>query len=100
MWVKLCPRDGVPEGSPRAFEIEPNKWIGVFRVQGTFYAINDECPHQGWPLSQGRVENKVVTCSGHGWSFDLETGKIVGVGDLKIITYPLKIMDENIWVDL
>jgi nitrite reductase/ring-hydroxylating ferredoxin subunit len=46
----------------------------VFRHDSTAYAIDDRCPHMGFPLHQGTVENGMVTCHWHHARFDLASG--------------------------
>lgn len=56
----------------------------VFQYKGKFHAINQECPHSSYPLSDGVpfdiedfgiVLSSGITCPKHGWSFDLITGR-------------------------
>ncbi|MCR8635143.1 Rieske (2Fe-2S) protein [Paenibacillus radicis (ex Xue et al. 2023)] len=67
--------------------------IGVFNVNGTYYAMRNSCPHQGAPLCQGRVtgmtltappgqyvygrSGEIIRCPWHGWEFDILTGKSI-----------------------
>jgi nitrite reductase/ring-hydroxylating ferredoxin subunit len=67
--------------------------IGVFNVNGTFYALKNACPHQGAPLCVGTVtgmtlpsapgeylygrEGEILRCPWHGWEFDITTGKSI-----------------------
>jgi 3-phenylpropionate/trans-cinnamate dioxygenase ferredoxin subunit len=44
--------DDVPEGGRLLVEIE-GRSIGIFRVNGRFYALRNRCPHQGGPLCEG-----------------------------------------------
>src|SRR5689334_10153666 len=46
----------------------------IFRHDATAYAIEDRCPHLGFPLHQGTVENGLVTCHWHHARFDLLSG--------------------------
>src|SRR3954447_5333509 len=46
----------------------------VFRHDATAYAIDDRCPHMGFPLHKGTVENGMVTCHWHHARFDLASG--------------------------
>ena len=51
--------------------------VAIFNVGGTYYAIEDTCPHVGGPLSEGAVEGTMVTCPWHGAQFDLTSGKVL-----------------------
>ena len=48
--------------------------VVVFWDEGTAYAIEDRCPHMGFPLHQGTVECGLVTCHWHHARFDLASG--------------------------
>jgi nitrite reductase/ring-hydroxylating ferredoxin subunit len=48
--------------------------VVVFWDEGRAYAIEDRCPHMGFPLHQGTVECGLVTCHWHHARFDLESG--------------------------
>lgn len=70
----------------RVSEIQPGQrkavWVVglkvlVYNVGGTFYAVNDSCPHRGCSLSKGRLRGKVIVCPCHSAQFDLETGAVV-----------------------
>ena len=48
--------------------------VVVFWHDGRGFAIEDRCPHMGFPLHQGTVESGLVTCHWHHARFDLESG--------------------------
>jgi nitrite reductase/ring-hydroxylating ferredoxin subunit len=48
--------------------------LGLYRVEDSVYAMEDACPHAGFPLSRGHFENCVIVCEAHGWPFDVRTG--------------------------
>ncbi len=50
--------------------------------QGRAFAMRDNCPHRGMPLSQGRFDGESLECSYHGWRFDACTGQCVEVPSL------------------
>ncbi len=68
-----------------------NREIGVYRVNGRFYAMLNRCPHLGGPLCagqgvteiyapapgdvRGNSERAFVACPWHNWEFDLRTGQ-------------------------
>jgi nitrite reductase/ring-hydroxylating ferredoxin subunit len=48
--------------------------IGLYRVGDHVYAMENTCPHAGFPLSKGELEGCVIVCQAHGWPFDVRTG--------------------------
>ncbi|HYL50402.1 MAG TPA: Rieske (2Fe-2S) protein, partial [Acidimicrobiia bacterium] len=48
--------------------------VVVFWHDDHAYAIEDRCPHLGFPLHQGTVESGLVTCHWHHARFDLVSG--------------------------
>ena len=72
-WIRIGAVSEMPvEGRTKAFEAQSTT-ICIARVQGQLAALQDECPHQGAPLSEGSIEDGRVVCSWHGWSFDPKT---------------------------
>ena len=43
-WVRLADETEIPEGEGRAFEAG-QRTIAIFRSEGKYYAIDDQCPH-------------------------------------------------------
>jgi nitrite reductase/ring-hydroxylating ferredoxin subunit len=88
--VKLAETKDVPAGQARAFEVEGQR-VAVFNVGGSFYALDDTCPHAGGPLSEGEVQQGKVTCPWHAADFDLKTGAVLsppafeGVRSYKVV---------------
>jgi nitrite reductase/ring-hydroxylating ferredoxin subunit len=80
---------------------EGSKQILVLGIDDKVFALDNRCPHEGYPLSQGKTEGKscVLTCNWHNWKFDLESGKCLVGGD-NVRTYPTSIKDKKIHIDL
>lgn len=53
-----------------------DKAIAVFNLDGQFYAIEDYCPHQGLPLSDGLVSDHEIECPFHGARFCIKSGEV------------------------
>ena len=82
--------DEIPPGSRKIVRVA-GRSIGVFNVDGQFYAIRNRCPHQGAPLCEGKLwgalksdvpgsfeysgTKDILACIQHGWEFSLRTGQ-------------------------
>lgn len=74
--------------------------IAVFQADGTLYACDNRCPHEGYPLMEGDLTDEgVLTCHWHNWKFDLETGDTVIGGDRARI-YPIERRHGEVWIDI
>jgi nitrite reductase/ring-hydroxylating ferredoxin subunit len=63
--------------------------LAVYHVGSRFFACADRCPHAGALLSEGELEQGVITCPRHGSQFDVGTGqRLRGPADTDIATYP------------
>src|ERR1700752_3437756 len=76
------------------------KQIALFAVGRDVFACNNRCPHEGYPLREGTLDDGcVLTCNWHGWKFDLRSGDNLLRGD-RLRTYPTKIVEGAVWVDV
>ncbi len=98
-WVRIAAESDVPPGNCRGFSVE-GKEVGLFNVDGEFYAIDNVCPHRGAPLSDGRMEGSHVVCPWHGWAFDVRGGGLVMDPNRCQIVFPVKKRDGEIFVDV
>ncbi len=100
------PVEDLPPGSRRIIEVD-GRSIGVFNVDGRFYAIRNRCPHQGGPLCEGVTtgltrprfdpgrapdvtwerEGEILRCPWHAWEFDLKTGEAVFGYGVRVAVY-------------
>lgn len=72
--------------------------VAVFRVGERFFALEDRCPHQGTPLSDGDVEGAAVRCSGHGLKFDLTSGRCATSDAMRVCRYHAEVHDGAVWL--
>jgi nitrite reductase/ring-hydroxylating ferredoxin subunit len=70
----------VPPGRAIARDVAGRR-LALFNVDGTYYALDDACPHSGGPLSEGDVERDPegdqVVCPWHGATFRLRDGNVL-----------------------
>ena len=74
--------------------------IGLFNTGQGFYAIANRCPHRQGPLSDGILSGQTVYCPLHNWNLSLESGCVLSGGAGEVKTYPVKVDDEKIYIEL
>lgn len=78
-------------GSAKQVEVDGEP-VAIFNVNGHFFAISDTCSHAQASLSEGTLEDHVVTCPLHGAQFDIRTGKNLSMpAVVPVQKYALKI---------
>jgi nitrite reductase (NADH) small subunit len=76
-WIEIGGLSDIPPLGARVVHSEQGD-IAVFRSAGDdIFAVRDQCPHKGGPLSQGIMHGSQVTCPLHNWVIDLATGEAV-----------------------
>jgi 3-phenylpropionate/trans-cinnamate dioxygenase ferredoxin subunit len=79
--------------------------IGVYNVDGEFYAIEDRCTHDDGPLAEGEFEcddrRCVAICPRHGARFDIRTGEALTLpAYLPVATFPVRVDDGLVVVEV
>lgn len=103
----VCSASEIPPGGRKLISVE-GKSIGIFNIDGSFYALRNLCPHQFAPLCLGRItgycenssvgefnwarEGEIIRCPWHAWEFDIKTGKsIFNPHKVRTKSYPVSI---------
>jgi len=90
----------LPPGSGICAEVHGRR-IAVFNVDGRYFAIDDECPHSGAPLSEGDLEGCTVVCPWHSATFDLADGRVLTPpAEEGVAVYRVEVQDGEIRVEL
>ena len=99
-WIKVGTLSDIPKLGSRVVTTE-NGDIAIFRnATDEVFALKDECPHKGGPLSQGIVHGKRVTCPLHNWVIELENGEAVAPDVGCANHYPVKLDNDHIYISL
>ncbi|MBI3433842.1 MAG: Rieske 2Fe-2S domain-containing protein [Proteobacteria bacterium] len=90
--------------------------VGVFKLDGAFYAYGNICPHMGGPACQGRIIAKVdediapdrtsrgfvfsktqlnVICPWHGYEFDIRTGRHSGNSKMRLLPVRVRVSEQG-----
>ncbi|MFC7135190.1 MULTISPECIES: Rieske (2Fe-2S) protein [Salinibaculum] len=73
--------------------------IALFHHEGEVYAVDNRCPHMGFPLSDGTVEDGILTCHWHHARFELACGDTFDIFADDVQTYPTEVEDGTVYVD-
>jgi len=73
--------------------------IALFHHEGEVYAVDNRCPHMGFPLSKGTVDDGLLTCHWHHARFELSCGDTLDIFADDVQTFPTEIRDGDVWVD-
>ena len=95
--------------------------VGIFNVDGAFYALRNICPHKRGPLCMGEVagraqssappsvtggavgyerDGEIIRCPWHAWTFDIATGQCLVDPSVRVKTYPIRVDGDELVVDI
>ena len=94
---RLGPVDDIPRGEGRAYAVG-NEQVAVFRLRdGSLRALSAVCPHQGGPIADGQIDDRVVLCPLHMNTFDLTSGECLTAA-FALRTYPVRVDGADVVV--
>src|SRR5437667_712686 len=76
----------------------PHRPILVLHDRGRVFALDSRCPHMGFPLDRGSVEDGTLTCHWHHARFDLASGCTFDLWADDVPTAAVEIRDGAVWV--
>ena len=106
--------DDFVEGQGTVIEIA-GRSVGIYNVNGNFFAVLNYCPHEGAPVCLGKVrgttlpvrrvcfqwgrEGEILACPWHGWEFDLLSGECL-TDRRKLHRFPVQVDEGTVYVTL
>lgn len=104
--MTTIPEDFVEIGATTDFQehsptiVTPNGHaIGIFYHNETFHAIDNRCPHMGFPLTKGSIENCILTCPWHHARFDITGGDTFDPWADDVQTHPVITHDGKLYIN-
>jgi 3-phenylpropionate/trans-cinnamate dioxygenase ferredoxin subunit len=100
--VALCRTDELDPGQARRLDVAGRR-IALVRIGDGFHAIDDECSHEDYSLSEGEVwaDECEIECPRHGSTFDLRTGEACSLPATRpVAVYPVEVAGETVSVVL
>ena len=98
-FVTVATTEDIPPGTGKTVEVH-GVWIALFNVAGSFFAVDNTCPHAGGPIGEGRLIDDVVRCPWHGWEFNVRTGERVGNPNFTVACCPVRVEGNRVLVAL
>jgi nitrite reductase/ring-hydroxylating ferredoxin subunit len=74
--------------------------LALFFHDGSVHALDNRCPHMGFPLHRGTLQDGILTCHWHHARFDLESGGTFDQFADEARVFPVEVRDGEVWVDL
>jgi nitrite reductase/ring-hydroxylating ferredoxin subunit len=86
----------VPPGQVRLVVVDGRAWA-LANVDGAFFALDNNCPHNGGPLARGELDGRVLTCPWHGWRWDVASGANRWPGtDWRAARVPVRVVGDSV----
>jgi nitrite reductase/ring-hydroxylating ferredoxin subunit len=95
--IELGPASEIPDGDSIVYNLDAID-VAVYNIEGKYYAIGVNCPHAGVVITKGIIEGSIITCPGHGYKFDIATGKCLDDNELRLAKFDLKISHGILFV--
>jgi 3-phenylpropionate/trans-cinnamate dioxygenase ferredoxin subunit len=96
-FIKVAQVSDIPPGGRLEVEYE-DEMVGIFNLNGEFYAISDVCTHDDGPLLDGKLEGDCIVCPRHGARFNIKTGKQTMPAFSPVPLYQVKIEGADILI--
>jgi len=98
--VKVAQTSDLAAGTSKVVQAD-DRSIGLFNVEGTFYAIDNTCTHRGGPLGEGMLKGDTVECPWHGAHFNVKTGSVTSPpAQTGVRSFPVKIEENDVLVEI
>ena len=97
-FVRAAALQDIQDAGLKAVHLQ-NRVVLLVAHEDEIYAVDNRCPHMGFPLERGSVERGILTCHWHHARFDLCSGGTFDLFADDVRTYPVEVRGGEIWVD-
>jgi nitrite reductase/ring-hydroxylating ferredoxin subunit len=98
-WTDLCALDEIPEGGMKPVAVDGHKLVVARPSGGELAVLDNRCPHEGYPLSQGSLSGDTLTCCWHNWKFRVGDGSCL-LGGEDVAHWPARVEGDRVLADL
>jgi 3-phenylpropionate/trans-cinnamate dioxygenase ferredoxin subunit len=96
-FIKVAQTSDLAPGEKMLVEYDEED-VGLFNIEGEFYAISDVCTHDNGPLVEGKLEGEWIICPRHGARFNVKTGQQTMPAFAPVPLYEVKIEGGDILI--
>ena len=99
-WKEICALNDIPRLGSRRVRRADGTDIAIFRTStDAVFALLDQCPHKGGPLSEGIVFGEKVACPLHNWAISLASGEATAPDEGCAQRFAVKLEGAQVWLD-
>lgn len=99
-FVQVAKKAQVPANGVIGVQVE-GKRLALVNLNGEIYALDDDCPHQAGPLSDGRIVGHEIECPWHSSRFDIRTGRVtMDPAETDVATYKVRLIGDAVEVEI
>jgi len=97
-FVAVAPLEAITENRVHCFEVGGVRLV-LCKVDGTVYAVENQCSHADATFDKGRVRRHKLLCPLHGAIFDVRDGNVLSAPAFKPIrSYPVQVEEGQVYV--
>ena len=96
-FLKVAQTTDLTPGDKMLVEYEDED-VGLFNIDGEFFAISDVCTHDDGPLVEGKLDGDCIICPRHGARFNVKTGAQTMPAFAPVPLFEVKIEGDDIYI--
>ncbi len=97
-WIRVCSEEEL-RCDGRKVVVANGRTVLVLESEGAVFAVDNRCPHMGFPLSRGTVSEGILTCHWHHAKFDLAGGSTFDPFADDVTSFRVRVNDATVWLD-
>ncbi len=99
-FVEVAKRSQIPISGAIAVEVE-GKCLALVNLKGEIFALDDTCPHEAGPLSEGQIIGEDIECPWHRSCFNIKTGRRTrDPATADVATFKVRLADDAVEVEV
>jgi nitrite reductase/ring-hydroxylating ferredoxin subunit/Fe-S cluster biogenesis protein NfuA len=98
-WIAACALNDIPQGSVVERKIQ-DRSVLLYRDGNEVSCVENACAHLGMPLEMGEIQDGIITCSYHGFRYELATGICLTVPEVQLKVHAVRVKGSQVEVRL